>query len=357
MTRGPAQIDRTLWVITRKHPPSVGGMEELSYRVTCALAERRAITVIKWGGSQAALVWFLPYALLRVCCGLIRRRISVLLVGDPVLAIAGAVAHRFGVPVMTVVHGLDIAWPNPLYQAYLRAFFFGRCSVYVCISSYVSDLVRARHIPESAIEVVPVGISPQPAASPAEFEAEPLLLFVGRLVQRKGVAWFVRAVLPALVERFPRLGFVVAGVGPERDALAEAARRAGVASRVHVLGAVSHETKSMLYARCDLVVMPNLTIEGDVEGFGLVALEASAAGKPVAAADIEGLRDAVETGRNGWRFPSGDAAAWIDGLTAALDDRKALVALGAEARTFATRFGWDIIGERYAAIAARLASQ
>jgi len=176
-------------------------------------------------------------------------------------------------------------------------------------------------------------------------------------VHRKGVAWFVTAVLPALIERFPRLVFVVAGAGPEQEAVAAAARSAGVASRVRALGSVSNATKQSLYARCDLVVMPNVPVPGDVEGFGLVALEASAAGKPVAAADIEGLRDAVAIGENGWRFAPGNATAWIEGLTAALHDRATLTTIGTRARAFAARFDWDIVGERYAAIAARLAAR
>ena len=349
---------RTLWVVTRKHPPAVGGMEELSYRITSALRTREPVTLVKLGGGQAALVWFVPYALFRVLVGAVRHRISALMVGDPVLAVVGALAHRLGVPVATVVHGLDITWPNRTYQAYLRAFFFGRCDLYVCISTHVRDLVRARRVVDSQIEVVPPGVAAAPATDAAwGLDFDPLLLFVGRLVRRKGVAWLVSAVLPALAERFPRLGLVVAGHGPEHGAIVEAARAAGIAPRVRNLGPVSDAAKWSLYARCDLVVMPNVKVEGDVEGFGLVALEASAAGKPVAAADLEGLRDAVEPGQNGWRFAPENAQAWIDGLTALLSDRSGLSAMGERARAFAARFDWDIVGDRYAAIAARLGSQ
>jgi phosphatidylinositol alpha-1,6-mannosyltransferase len=101
--------------------------------------------------------------------------------------------------------------------------------------------------------------------------------------------------------------------------------------------------------------MPNVRVAGDAEGFGLVALEASAIGKPVAAADLEGLRDAVTPGENGWRFAAGNAQAWIDGLSIALRDRAALAALGSRARVYAQRFDWNTIGESYAAIASRIA--
>jgi phosphatidyl-myo-inositol dimannoside synthase len=356
LTGVPMPATRTLWIVTRKHPPSIGGMEELSYRVARALALKRTVTLVKWGGSQRALVWFVPYALVRVLWALMRRRISVLLIGDPVLGACGALARRFGVPVIATVHGLDITWPNPLYQAYLRRCFFGCCDVYVCISAYVRDLVRARGIPDAAIEVVPVGIAPPPAASKAfSADGDPLLAYVGRLVPRKGIAWFVREVMPKLCEHFPKLVLVAAGEGPEHAAIVAAARHAGVVSHVRLLGAVSEATKWALYRRCDIVVMPNVRVAGDAEGFGLVALEASAIGKPVAAADLEGLRDAVTPGENGWRFAAGNAQAWIDGLSIALRDRAALAALGSRARVYAQRFDWNTIGESYAAIASRIA--
>jgi phosphatidylinositol alpha-1,6-mannosyltransferase len=221
----------------------------------------------------------------------------------------------------------------------------------------VRDLVRAHGIPDAAIEVVPVGIARPPAtAELLSIAGDPLLAYVGRLVPRKGVAWFVREVMPALCAQFPELVLVVAGDGPEREAIKAAARDVGVASSVHVLGAVSETTKWSVYARCDLVVMPNVQIAGDAEGFGLVALEASAAGKPVAAADLEGLRDAVASGENGWRFAAGDAQEWIHGLVSALQNRAALAELGTRARVHASRFDWNAIGERYAAIAGRFAS-
>jgi phosphatidylinositol alpha-1,6-mannosyltransferase len=119
---------------------------------------------------------------------------------------------------------------------------------------------------------------------------------------------------------------------------------------------VSDATKWALYQRCDIVVMPNIRVAGDVEGFGLVALEASAIGKPVAAADLEGLRDAVVPGENGWLFAAGDAHVWIEGLAFALQDRTALAVLGSSARVYSERFDWKTIGERYAAIANRFAA-
>jgi phosphatidylinositol alpha-1,6-mannosyltransferase len=345
-----------LWIVTRKHPPAVGGMEELSDNVVRQLRRRRPVRVISWGRSQRWLPVFLARAAAAIVVGLMSRRISALLLGDPVLAVFGRLAAAAGVPVICVVHGLDVAWPNRAYQAYLRACFWRRFDAYVCISRHTGQLLLAGGVPEDKVFVVPVGVAAPPAVSPADIEGDPVLLFIGRLVPRKGLAWFVRQVLPRLTGVFPQLRLVVAGDGPERRSICKAAREAGVSAHMTMAGRVTDGHKWALLARCDAVVVPNVPVPGDVEGFGIVAVEAGAAGRPVFAADLEGLRDAVADGINGWRLPAADAEGWITAMTARLRDRSQLRAQGAIAREHVLRnFDWDRIGDRYAAVVDRLA--
>ena len=349
---------RNVWVVSRKHPPSVGGMESLSFHLAQALRRARPTTVVAFGGSKLGLVWFLPYALGRVLVGLVSKRISALYLGDPALAVLGALARRFGVPVLVTVHGLDIEWPSHLYQAYLSRFFLEQCDVYVCISAHVRRRLQALGVRENLIEVIPVGIAlPPPEFEALPIEGDPVIAYVGRLVVRKGAAWFIREVMPALCLRFPELVLVVAGEGPEDQAITDAVRAAGIQSHLRMMGKVPEPAKWALYDRCDLVVMPNISVGGDVEGFGLVALEASAMGKPVAASELEGLCDSVVPGTNGWHLPAGNAAAWIEGLTAILRDRSALTLVGRQACAFACQFDWRIIGERHVSLVARFGAK
>jgi phosphatidylinositol alpha-1,6-mannosyltransferase len=340
-----------LWIVTRKHPPAVGGMEELSYQTARQLARVRTIRLLSWGHSQIWLPLFAIYAGLRLMAGLLGRRVEVLLLGDPVLAVLGWLAARFGVPVVCVVHGLDLTWRSALYQAYLRRFFWGRMDGFICISRYTADLVRAGGAPTQRVFVVPVGVTVPRQMRPAALDGDPVLLFIGRLVARKGAAWFVSEVLPGLARTFPGARLCIVGEGPERRRIDAAAKQQGVTKHVVLAGAVDEDTKWSLLARCDAAVVPNVPVDGDVEGFGIVALEAAAAGKPVFVADLEGLRDAVTDGVNGWRLPPGNAAAWLDGLTSRLRDRELLRRQGEKARLHVTRnFDWESIGERYAAI-------
>lgn len=346
-----------LWIVTRKHPPAVGGMEELSFQTARQLARRRPVRLISWGHSQRWLPLFAAYATLRLLGGLLRRRVSILLLGDPVLAVLGWLSSAFGVPVICVVHGLDLTWRNSAYQAYLRTFFWRRIDGFICISRHTAELVRRRGVTDARIFVVPVGVAAPSQIAPAQLDGDPVLLFVGRLVARKGAAWFVREVLPELLRAHPQLRLVLVGDGPERRAIEVAARDSVASGRVTIAGGVDDRTKWSLYARCDAVVVPNVSIDGDVEGFGIVAIEAGAAGKPVFAADLEGLRDAVTDDVNGWRLPPQDAGAWRAALLLRLKDRRQLVAQGDAAREHVARnYDWESIGARYAAIVDRFES-
>jgi phosphatidyl-myo-inositol dimannoside synthase len=135
-----------------------------------------------------------------------------------------------------------------------------------------------------------------------------LLLTLGRLVRRKGVAWFVQHVLPQLD---PACVLLVAGRGPEHDAIAAAATSSGTTNRVRLFGHVDEGDREALLTGCDVFLMPNIRVPGDMEGFGLVAIEAALRGTPVVAADLEGIRDAIVDGVTGILLPSGDPGVWI----------------------------------------------
>lgn len=349
---------KAVWYVTRKYPPSVGGMERLAYQIATALHAGPAPVVIASSGSRLGLPFFVAWAAIRIAWGRFRRNISVLYLGDPVLAILGSLVRERGIPLVVTVHGLDILYPSPMYQAYLQRWFWGRFDCYIAISHFVEGLLRERGMLPSRIEIVPPGIDVPdraPAAAPPRATG-PVLLAIGRLVPRKGLAWFVEAVAPRLFASYPNATLVIAGSGPEQDRIAAAATGAGISRNVELLGYVNDQQKRDLLAACDAVIMPNIPTPGDVEGFGLVALEAGAAGKPVFVADLEGLRDAVREGENGWRLAAGDADAWTIALLKALDNLDALRAAGACAyRCVRDHYSWREVGKQYARIVDRYA--
>src|SRR5581483_6906442 len=247
--------------------PRIGGMEVLSYQLTQEMARRGPIRLITWGRSQRLLPFFFAYAMLRLCAGLLLGRISVLHLGDPVLAPLGWLAKRFGVPVAVTVHGLDVTFPRRVYQALLKTFALG-FDAYICISREAQEQAAARGVPKEKLHVIPVGIS-APALTPEELQrawvqtglpipaTAPVILTVGRLVPRKGVAWFVAEVCPRLMAHDSSVHYVIAGQGPDYQRVRAAVARHGLGDHVHVLGQVTESQKWALYHRCQMCAMPN----------------------------------------------------------------------------------------------------
>lgn len=341
--------------VTRKYPPRVGGMESLSYGLTSGYPEPKSILALR--RSQKHLVWFFPYALVRVA--LTAHRYDVIHLGDALLSAAGflpRVLHKK--PIAISVHGLDLTFPNRLYQSYLKAFL--RAAAYIANSESTRKIAELRGL--RPVRTITIGVPDEyfalerRARGNDELErrraGRVVLLTVGRLVRRKGVAWFVRHVLPQL----EGVLYVVVGVGPEDEAISAAARETGTTDRVWLAGKLSQPGLLELLSLDGIFVMPNIEVPGDVEGFGIVAIEAAASGMPVVAARLEGIPDAIADGHNGTLVESGNAPQFIDALRRLIDDDAERARQGERARQYTRRNNaWPKIIERYVALFDELA--
>lgn len=333
-----ARRSRPLFV-TRKFPPSVGGMETLAAGVWRALSsECQEARLVAHGGPNRQLVWWLPLAVLRTALALWRGQVDFVLTNDALtFAALSPVLRLAGVPAATMVMGLDLTFRNPLYRFVIRR-TLPRAQAVLAISEATAEVARGLGVPAEHVSVVRLGVDAPPvSAEEREVAAARLrarlglppqtavLLTVGRLVRRKGARWFVSAVLP-------RLGtdvvYAIAGEGPEAGAIATAAAASAAGDRVRLLGRVDEPTRDLLMAGADLFVQPNVRVPGDMEGFGLVVIEAVLRGSPVVGAALEGILDAVVDGETGLLLPPGDAEAWTRTLGDLLADRAALAARG-----------------------------
>lgn len=138
--------------------------------------------------------------------------------------------------------------------------------------------------------------------------AAPVLGFVGRLRREKGLDVLIRA-LPAVVVSFPDVRLLVVGEGPDSGALHELARSKGVLDRVVWMGMCGKLETWQLLTAMDVAVIPSR-----FEGFGLAAAEAQAAGLPVVAADVDGLREVIADGQTGLLVPPGNPSALAEAL-------------------------------------------
>jgi phosphatidylinositol alpha-1,6-mannosyltransferase len=172
-----------------------------------------------------------------------------------------------------------------------------------------------------------------------------VLTSVGRLVPRKGVAWFVENVMPKLPDD---VHFYVAGEGPDRPRIEAAVSTAGIDHRVRLPGAITDSQLETLYQGADLFMMPNVRVPGDMEGFGLVMLEAGLCGVPVIASNIEGIADVVAEGENGHLAESGNAESFREAIMRYHGNPAALAEASARARLYTvSKFGWGGVTERY----------
>jgi phosphatidylinositol alpha-1,6-mannosyltransferase len=318
--------------VTRRFPPSVGGMETLAADVWTALDRRcPGARLVAHGGTNRGLPWFLLTAWARVAALVVRRRVDVVMCYDAATYIAlWPLLTLLRVPRIALVNGLDLTWSRAPYRRLLTS-ALPRASRVLAISRATAAVARDLGVPEAQVSVVRLSVD-APIVSAADREdartavherlaldPDAVVLFtIGRLVARKGVRWFVDSVLPALSGT--AVHYAIAGSGSEQLAIEDAVAAHGLTGRVHLLGPVSDAERETLLRGVDLFVQPNVVTPGDMEGFGLVLVEAAKRGTPVVASALEGMTDAVADGEAGVLCPPGDVAAWRATVQRLVDD-------------------------------------
>ncbi|MFG1722571.1 glycosyltransferase family 4 protein [Micromonospora chalcea] len=182
----------------------------------------------------------------------------------------------------------------------------------------------------------------------------PVVVCVSRLVPRKGQDMLIRA-LPEIRRRVPGAALLVVGGGPYRSTLEKLARQAGLEHDVVFTGSVPSDALPAHYAAGDVYAMPCRTRNRglDVEGLGIVYLEAGATGLPVVAGDSGGAPDAVRDGETGYVVSGRDAAQLADRVATLLADRDLARQFGAAGRAWVEReWRWETQAQRMAALLA-----
>lgn len=310
-----------VYFVARAFPPVLGGIENHNFLLSQWLARDVAATCItNRHGKKGLPLFFLKALVLLVWRA---RSGDVLVLGDGVLAPLGWLLRQLrGMRVVMVAHGLDVTYANRFYQAVWVRQAMKSMDYIVAVSTATRAELIARGLAAERVLVIPNAVEPGeyrfplPPASLSMLNGIPVsgrtvLLTIGRLVRRKGVAWFVDNVMPQLDERYI---YLVAGDGVELERLGMLVREKGLQERVFLLGRVDEAQKRSLLASASYFVQPNIEVPGDVEGFGIAVIEASACGVMVLASDLQGLRDSVITGQTGDRLPAGAASAWADYL-------------------------------------------
>jgi hypothetical protein len=174
----------------------------------------------------------------------------------------------------------------------------------------------------------------------------PLLLFSGRLIQRKGVHFLLRA-MPLILAKH-KVHLVITGDGHYRDEWEALSRELGISEAVEFAGFVTNERLSQLFRACTLYVHPAIYDDrGDTEGLGVVLIEALRNRKPVVASQVGGIVDVIKDGETGLLVPQKDPEALAEAVLRVLQDPALARRLGEQGYVYATKFfDWDRITDR-----------
>ncbi|MCI0732549.1 MAG: glycosyltransferase family 4 protein [Methylococcaceae bacterium] len=362
-------------LITRNLPPLRGGMERLNRHIAEALAEWSDLTVIGPAGSREFLpsqvevveipVRPLSGFLLRVIRSAWMRAaqpLDIVLAGSGLTAIGVKLAAlRSGAKSVAYLHGLDLIVAHPLYHAIwlptLRRFDHALAN-----SANTAAIAIRKGVAHGRVTVINPGVtlvSTSDASGNAfrhrnRIDRRPVLLSVGRLTARKGLPDFVRHALPAIRRRYPDVLLVVigdeapdalTGSGGGRAALETLAAELALSDNLLLLGPCDDETLDQAYCAADVHVFPVREVPGDVEGFGMVAIEAAAHGLPTVAFATGGIPDAVSAGRSGYLIPPGDYADFAEKVCEILAAGRE-APMRSSARESAKGFTWEIFATR-----------
>ncbi|MGW4650310.1 glycosyltransferase family 4 protein [Kitasatospora sp. NPDC004289] len=265
-----------------------------------------------------------------------------------------------------MTHGHEAAWAQlPASRQLLRRIGEGT-DVLTYLGEYTRSRIASAVGPAAAARMVqlPPGVDEgtfRPDSGGDAVRAalgltdRPVVVCVSRLVPRKGQDTLIAA-LPQILRDVPDAVLLIVGDGPYRGELEKLAERTGVAASVRFTGAVPWSELPAHYGAGDVFAMPCRTRRGglDVEGLGIVYLEASATGLPVVAGDSGGAPDAVLEGETGYVVPGGSPAAAAERIVRLLKDPQLRATMGEAGRRWVERsWRWDLLAGRLTSLLAQ----
>lgn len=357
--------------VSHTHPPehailkNVGGMQRVSMQLIQELNRRPevevvlSVTNVSGKGTIAFQTIFFLLKHLFTLPGKVRKSGADIVVFSSMVtaSLARFLRNKVDVPMVTINHGRDVTLPVTMYQKFVPKIFESLDGVISVSRATREECIKRGMDPAKGV-ALPNGFDFQKLkAFPGKEESRTLLqgnfgiplegrhmlLTVGRMVKRKGHEWFIRNVMPQLPSETV---YVIIGDGPEEETVRQAREESPCRERIFLLGRQPDAILKKAYAASDLFVMPNIPVQGDMEGFGIVLLEANMARSPAVAADLEGIKDVITDGKNGWRVPALEPELFAGKINEVLSGD--LESFSEEARNFVQAyFSWERVADRY----------
>jgi len=251
-------------------------------------------------------------------------------------ALALPIARAMGVPLVVTFHGGDATKEKHYAKGIIPTVFQRRlaalqqeAAVFVCVSQFICDRLAARGFPAEKLRVIRLGVEIEPTTATPEASDPPQIVFVGRFVEKKGIAHLIEAAR-MLAAHGNSARFVLIGDGPLAGDLEAQAR--DLPSVTFTGWLPSHEARRRVRGATALCVPSVVSQDGDADGLPTVILEAMADGVPVIGSRQAGIAEAVEDRTTGLLMPPGRAAALTEAIQIIVDRPAWCRAMGAAAR-------------------------
>jgi phosphatidylinositol alpha-1,6-mannosyltransferase len=334
-----------LLMITPNFPPEVGGVQTYAVELARHLAPRcdQFVLLTRRRAQSRSVDAQLAFEVRRVACPgdnlafSAIPAVSLLRHGNQFDAIfathwsaAFAALHsppaQHLPPVLCAAHGKEIVIRPLAQNALLQGLYdrarrsvLQRATRFVAVSQFTAELLLGEGVEQRRVSTIVNGVDPSffapqdmlPLRNELGLGGRPVLLTVARLVERKGIDRVIAA-LPLIVRTVPDLLYVIVGTGPDEARLKALASTLAMDRHIRWIGRAGREALRDWYNMCDAFVLTSFSRNGDVEGFGLATLEASACGKPVIASREGGMADALVVGETGLLVDPDDPQALAD---------------------------------------------
>jgi phosphatidyl-myo-inositol dimannoside synthase len=267
-------------------------------------------------------------------------------------------SKSLGIPYCFFTYGPEVIHRGGIKVEFKRNLVLrGACKIF-CVSSFTQKLVEKLGVQHSKTAVLHAGVSidksrimPDKSSSPVVeklgLQNKKVILTLSRLIERKGIDKTIEA-MNIVRYKIPNAIYIIAGAGPYRETLENLVKINHLEEYVIFAGYIPDDEKDSFYNACDVFAIPNRELsDGDVEGFGIVFLEANAFCKPVIGGRSGGATDAIVDGETGFLVNPTDVEEIAAAIVRLLNDENYAKQIGLQGRKRVEEdFNWEVIVSR-----------
>lgn len=362
--------NRKILIVCKNLPPIKGGMEKLSLKLIESLSQKYSCVVIGpeiskqyvekhaefIGCKSNNLIIFFMQCLIKALVKSIYVKFDIHLATSglmsPIIKVASFINRSFTI---TYIHGLDIVVDNFIYKKCFIP-FIKSSNIIIANSTNTSQLIKRIGYKCENIAVINPGVEiPKLPVCNGQFkkkyslENKQIILTVGRLVERKGIAEFIENVLPKIVNKFPSSMLVIIGDEAKnalknensvKNKILKSVNYNKLYGNVLIINEVSDSVLSEAYKDSNLFVFPLKETSGDIEGFGMVVAEAGAHGLMSIAFNVGGVEDAIVQGKTGYLIQPNNYNSMSNKITKLLLEEESYESK-LKCQSHARKYSWD----------------